>query len=266
MRVAAWVFAGLALLPRQAQAGPLDDIRDAVHGDDGGSDDSSDDDNDDDDGFCLLCGLGSSGGGSTLDLDKLRLNLRHYRRYPYADGGVGYVVDAAEDPAAKRWSIAARAEGAWVAQGLWRVGMEARAAYAWAELDTEWGWLRDPTNADSLWLGNFNFSLSPIRGRRFIFRTGIGARVMIDPKPKVPGESGHAAGINGSVGLDLFLMSPLVLQFRGDVGKLGGALTWRSRGTLGVMLGPLQIFAGGDITRIGPVALDAVVFGVGGWL
>ncbi len=262
----------LSQLPRvsaHVRTGPLDDIRSEVHG--GGDDDDDDDDDDSSGGgggFCFSCdddGTVGSGDGTAVQLDGFasRRNWPH----PYYDGAPGYYVNERDppNPAIRSWNLRAQASAAWVAQGLWRMGLGARAGANFFEFDTSWDAYYDPVEVDALTIGDFNVGISPVRGRRFVMRAGVGARVMFDTKPAVEGESGPAAGFNAMAGFTLFPKRPVVVEADFDIGNLGKAFYWRALGQLGVMMGPLELFGGVDYTKIGNVGLFGVNFGLGVW-
>lgn len=268
------VFAAILVLALggAGEAGPLDDIREEVHG--GGSNDSSgesDDDDDDDSssssGWCWSCGSseesGGAGGGWDMAPDMSRSNWP----YPYYDGAPGYYLRADETRAVgvRRWNVRAHAGGAYVVEGLWRATGGLRAGLGMFEMDTEWDWFHDPVTRDSLTIGDFNLGIAALRGRQWVLRAGLGGRIMYDSQPTIEGRSGPAGGFNFMTGFSVFPARPVVVSADFDVGSLGQAFVWKAGGRLGVMLGPLEVFAGADHTRIGKVGLTGINFGLGGW-
>jgi len=65
--------------------------------------------------------------------------------------------------------------------------------------------------------------------------------------------------------LDVFLVRPLVISARGDVGRLGGATTAMVRGTLGFMVRRFEGYAGYELRGVGRVRMHGPVFGVRAW-
>jgi hypothetical protein len=73
------------------------------------------------------------------------------------------------------------------------------------------------------------------------------------------------AGFNASYAMDIFPMRPLVLSASVDVGQLGYALVVHGRGTVGVMLARVELYAGYDVMLIDPVLFQGPIAGVRLW-
>jgi hypothetical protein len=209
-----------------------------------------------------------------------------YERYPYADGAAGALRlgPTVESQFDKPWldgtsvapqptrQIAAEftSDQSYVLGGLWRSSLAARLQLPLRfELDTVWSLYVEPQpqGADYAWSGAAHVAYRFAQTSNVQFRTGIGYR-------QWTGSNGAAFGIDTMYGFDVFWGPPLVSSVTLDLGTLGAALVAEARATLGVSLGPVEIFAGYDHVAIqgavstvrGGVGLGGPLLGVRAWL
>ena len=283
-----WLLATAVVLffaPSRALAdGPLDDVRQEVHGDSDSSSSSSSDDGgwDDDDSW------GDDGdGGSGGDVSPAALCLlvpivcgpiffveegydtpMLYDRHPYASSDGEMVPLGHETPygvKAKNLRIQVAAESAYQVQDLWRFSGEARLSTRYrVGASTTWNYYRDFNNADQLWLGDAMLNVAFARGTHGAFWFGAGARFMIDDQPREGTSNRNAYGFNATWGGEVYPFRPLTLTLRADMGHLGKAFTAQLRGTAGVMLGPIEFYAGYDHLFLGRANLGGPVVGLRG--
>jgi len=100
---------------------------------------------------------------------------------------------------------------------------------------------------------------------KVVWRVGLDAGYMIDARRIDDPARQDAVGINGSTTLDVFLVRPLVISGRADVGQIGGATTVSARATLGFMVRRLEGYGGYEYRAIGRVKTGGPVFGVRVW-
>ncbi len=280
------------LWPHSAQAGRLDSVRDEVSGsssssdDDGGSSSSSDYDDYDDYDY----GSGSSGSSSSSSSSssfdgrsRSPAPSMRFRSFPYADGGNGYLfplsaepepdpntdtdIDA-DEPAAtgRRFSGRISAEGAWQGKGLWRSAGGIRLDGPILGFDGDLSYYLEPAANDALYLGTFNVDLIPLHARRAIWRLGGGLNTMIDGRVPGQGHREYALGWNVTTSFDFFPAFPVVISGRADVGRLYAAWMSRARGSIGIMMGRMELLAGYEHTQVGRVGMGGPLVGLRLWL
>jgi hypothetical protein len=143
--------------------------------------------------------------------------------------------------------------------GLWRgtlsgaidshrgVGLETKLAY-WVEPQAV-------ESGDSTLLGDVAIRLALFTSPAFNLRIGAGPRFQVD-------EVSKAAGVNGSLGAEIYPFEPLVVRLDGDVGNLGKAVVYEAQASVGVLLMRTEILAGLSTLHIGDVAFDAAFAGI----
>lgn len=271
------------LLGATAHAGKLDDARSEVSGGGSSSSGSSGSSNSDD--------SGGSGGGITLPpimacvtpigaaycIPHLVLEEEpgvwtrpeaFFLRYPYQGDTGGHMtfLEGEADPkppgaAGVSFRIAARYAYDW--DGLHLPGVDALLETTLPmRLGVETGWTTYieplPGMLDHLTIGDLNLTIRFAQSRRVEFRSGLGARLMID-------RGDVAGGFNFTYGFDVYPARPVVVSASIDLGNLGRAFYLEGKGTLGMALRGMEIFAGYDATRIGDVVLHGPVAGIRGW-
>jgi len=271
----------LCLAPSTAIAGPLDDIRSEVGG--GSSSGSSSDSDDDSSSDCCDSDDDSGSGGSAIGeaiVDSImetsaQLGRPSFARHPYeqrtlASGPYrGYVRRPGADPSTKvrgkSWSLRVAVEGAYLRNDLWRSAFDIEAAWWRISLRSDAGLYIDRNGPDGLWLGNTNAYFAFVMQPKVIWRLGMGAQYMLDAKRIDDPRRQDAVGFDASSTLDVFLVRPLVISARGDVGRLGGATTGTVRGTLGFMVRRFEGYGGYELRSVGRVRMHGPVFGVRVW-
>jgi hypothetical protein len=215
-------------------------------------------------GSCCVSS-GASDGTVYIEPAPRRLMLRR----PYDRGFDGYHVTAAEDPGtAKAWAFDAGVEGAYVFDGVWRGGVNLRAGTRFLEIDSRTSFFLEAPGGvptDAMYLGDAGLWLVAARLRHWTMRLGGGARYMVDGRAPGEGPREYALGWNVGAGVDFFPVRPLVGSARVDVGRLWQATVVQARGTIGAMIGPLEVFAGWDHLQVGAVRLGGPLVGVRGW-
>ncbi len=112
---------------------------------------------------------------------------------------------------------------------------------------------------DRQWIGSLWTSILFAQSPRVQFRTGLGARWM----PLSNTET--ALGAFFMYGADFYPVRPLILSIQGDVGVLGEASASTLRGTLGMIIGSVEVYGGYETFRIDNNNLDTWVGGVRLW-
>lgn len=190
-------------------------------------------------------------------------------RRPYEHGFDGYHVTAAENPGtAKNWAINLAVEGAYVFDGVWRGAVHARAGTRYLEIDSRTSFFVEAPGGvptDAMYLGDAGIWLVAARLRHWTIRLGGGGRYMVDGRAPGQGHREYALGWNVGAGLDFFPVRPIVVSGRVDAGRLWQATVVQARGTVGAMVGPLEVYAGWDHLQLGTVRLGGPLLGVRGW-
>lgn len=259
------LLAALAwLIPAVALAGPLDDVRSEVHSDDSSSDD--DDSSSSGISFAWYDETDDACGSCSISPDTEVGAQPGYLPYPYADGIEGYVQWYEGLNHHDGYAFRASTESAYQYQGLWRLGVAARATAYFLEVESSWSYYRDTREQDSLWIGDANLGFTPLRLTRALWHLGGGGRFLVDTKPNIEGQSGNAVGWNVSSGLDLFPFNPVVLHTEADFGQLGHAWFWQLRGSIGIQITRAEFFAGYEHLQIGKAPLGGPMIGLRLWL
>jgi hypothetical protein len=116
-----------------------------------------------------------------------------------------------------------------------------------------------PGVTDELTFGDVNVFFRLAQSPKAEFRMGLGANLMLD------GERVDA-GFNGTVALDVFPIAPLILSLAVDMGMLGRAFALRARGTIGLMLSRVELFAGYDVHALDDLVFHGPLAGLRVWI
>ncbi len=131
-----------------------------------------------------------------------------------------------------------------------------------SRLGLESGWSHfvevDCGEVDTLTLGDVNVMFRFAQSEHVQFRMGLGPRFFMS-------QGVTAVGFNFAYGMDIFPVKPLTIGLHGDLGNAGYAGLAHGRVTLGVVLGPVELYAGWDALAIGKTRYHGPVGGVRGW-
>ncbi|MFO1046011.1 MAG: hypothetical protein U0941_29890 [Planctomycetaceae bacterium] len=125
-------------------------------------------------------------------------------------------------------------------------------------IDTETNcWTESLNSGNSqLWIGDANLVYRFAQSEITQCRAGIGVNWMAD-------SAGAEAGFNFTYGFDWFPRKPWTISTTFDAGTLGGSSLFHNRTTAGVMLGPVEAFAGYDYFKVGSTNFHGPVAGLG---
>jgi hypothetical protein len=196
-------------------------------------------------------------------------------RYPTleaeADAGEGKVDSATNEERSEAVaprsgkSVAAqlRAEGGYILGGLYRGGLGARLMTPGRlELDANFHTFAEPLPNgldDRATFANVHLGLRFAQSEHVQFHTALGYQQFADAQGVEP-------GIDFLYGFEVEPGAHLVLSFSGDLGSAGQAFVGQARASLGVMVGPIEVFAGYDHISIGGVELGGPDAGIRAWL
>jgi hypothetical protein len=131
---------------------------------------------------------------------------------------------------------------------LTRIGGLLTVETPWrAGVDTEWHYWREPGDDPGrrgFWTGDFNAIYTFGQGTPVRFLGGLGVNWLRDGRST-------QYGLNTTYGLDFHLSQKWVLSGALDWGRVGGDSLWHGRGSLGLMLGRMELYAGYDYFKIG---------------
>lgn len=180
--------------------------------------------------------------------------------YPYVDDLPGSLVKTTSyDGSTKGWQGTLQGFGMTETENIDRYGgrlvLESAARLG---IDTETNYWREPgaSGSDQLWTGDANLVFRFAESEKLQFRAGLGVNWLAD-------HAGAEAGFNFTYGLDWFPRRPWTMSTVFDLGKLGGGTLFHNRTTAGVMLGPVEAFAGYDYFQIGSANFHGPVAGLG---
>jgi len=251
----------------------------------GGSDSRGYDDDDDDEGVlsaivgALLRGSGDDDdGGCCTGRESVMDERRGFLPYPYAEGREGYMVRAAPDsridPDTRHVVMRFGAEGAFLYEDVWRSSAQLRLMtprfYVQGRYDLM---LEGPTARldgdievqgkvrDRLHFATFELGPQFSPGERLAVRFGVVGNIMFDDQRSLPEDPTVTPGLGAAAAFDLYPIRPLVVSGRGAIMRLGNTVFMEARGTLGVSLNRVEVFAGYDHRMVGDVALGGPVVG-----
>ena len=129
-----------------------------------------------------------------------------------------------------------------------RLGLDTETNY-WHETFSNGG-------SDQLWTGDANIVFRFAQSEKTQFRAGVGVNWLAD--------SGIGdVGFNFTYGADWFPRKPWTVSTVFDMGTIGTGTLFHNRTTAGVMLGPVEAFAGYDYFQLGSAKFHGPVAGVG---
>ncbi len=230
----------------------------------------------------LLSGGNNDDDGLTVDASGARVPLdakRGFLPYPYAGGREGYMVRAAPGEAVERDTHAAvfrvGAEGGYLFDDVWRTSADLRMMLPRFYVQARYDLMLEGPSAvlegdvevsgdvrDRLHFANLELGPQLSAGERLAVRVGLAGTIMFDDARSVPREPTVTPGIGGVLAFDLYPIRPLVISGRGAILGLGKTLMFEARGTVGVSLNRVEIFAGYDHRQIGDVQLGGPTAGV----
>lgn len=125
-------------------------------------------------------------------------------------------------------------------------------------IDTESNYWMESASAgsDHVWTGDANLIFRFAESEHAQMRAGLGVNWLSD-------SVGTSAGMNFTYGLDWFPRKPWTISTVFDVGAIGRGTLFHNRTTAGVMLGPVEAFAGYDYFQIGSTNFHGPVAGLG---
>ncbi len=125
-------------------------------------------------------------------------------------------------------------------------------------IDTESNYWMESSSAgsDHVWTGDANLIFRFAESEHVQMRAGLGVNWLSD-------RVGTNAGMNFTYGLDWFPRKPWTVSTVFDVGSIGRGTLFHNRTTAGVMLGPVEAFAGYDYFQIGSTNFHGPVAGLG---
>lgn len=203
---------------------------------------------------------------------------RGFLPYPYAGRREGYMVRAAPDADVDRDTrhVVTRAgvEGAFLYEDVWRTSAQLRVMtprfYAQGRYDLM---LEGPTARldgdvevggtvrDRLHFATFEFGPQLSAGERLAVRVGVVGNIMFDDQRSLPADPTVTPGLGAAAEFDLYPIRPLVVSGRGAIMRLGDTVFMEARGTLGVTINRVEVFAGYDHRIVGNVALGGPLVG-----
>jgi len=193
---------------------------------------------------------------------------RRYTAYPYEVGTGGYVLRGAagaDDRLPGRLhtgQLAVEGGQSGPAQGraklalrfaFWRLGFDANVDSHFAGSGTQ----RRPLRT-ALVMGSNNALFAPVLQPTVMWWIGAGVNYAALPP-------GVRVGPNLTSTIDAFLVRPLVMSARGDVGVIDGQPMVAGRGTIGFMLKSFELYAGYEARRLGDLLLQGPMVGARAW-
>lgn len=255
----------------------------------GSSDTSSDtvwDDEDDDDEGVLsaLVSLLVAGSqddedeGCCTSVDSSLDERRGFLPYPYADGREGYMVRAAPDSEVEEDTrhvvLRAAGEGAFLYDDVWRSSAQLRVMLPRFYVQGRYDFMLEGPTArldgdvevkgkvrDRLHFATFELGPQLSPGERLAVRFGVVGNIMFDDQRSLSEDPTVTPGIGAAAEFDLYPIRPLVVSGRGSIMRLGDTVFMEARGTLGVSINRVELFAGYDHRLVGDVALGGPVVG-----
>lgn len=125
-------------------------------------------------------------------------------------------------------------------------------------IDTETNYWNESSSAgsDHVWTGDANLIFRFAESEHVQMRAGLGVNWLSD-------RVGTNAGMNFTYGLDWFPRKPFTISTVFDFGSIGRGTLFHNRTTAGLMLGPVEAFAGYDYFQIGSTSFHGPVAGLG---
>jgi hypothetical protein len=175
----------------------------------------------------------------------------------------GAPIGPALGPPGRSVAAQVRAEGGYIWGGVYRGRLGARLMMPFRlELDADLNAFAEPRpegGTDRATFGGGHLAVRFAQTEHVQFRTGIGYQ-----------QYGDALGVERGVdllyGFEAELGARLILSASGNLGTAGHAFVAQARGSLGVMVGPIELYGGYDHIVIGGVELGGPTLGLRGWL
>jgi len=224
--------------------------------------------------------LGALLGDALSESDGVDLDPRRgFLPYPYADGREGYMVRAAPDAGVEddvhHRAFRVGAEGAYLYEDVWRTSAQLRFMVPrfYTQLRYDF-YLEGPTPRldgdvevegkvrDRLHFANLELGPQLNAGERLAVRVGVLGNLMFDDRRSLPRDPTLTPGVGGVLEFDLYPVRPLVFSGRGAVQRLGRAVMFEARGTIGVSIDRLEVYAGYDHRQVGNVHLGGPTAGL----
>ncbi|MCL2450606.1 MAG: hypothetical protein FWD17_16785 [Polyangiaceae bacterium] len=179
--------------------------------------------------------------------------------YPYADGTSGYLRAYVPPPAPdedtpapdvrRKFAFQLGVDGLMSAGGNYgRVQASARVLSIYrVDLDAEYGYYAERApggGVASAGLGRAHLTYRFAESDHVHFRGGVGVRHWADA-------AGWAAGPDFNYAIDIFWGRPMTTSLEASGGLLGHGFAGQLRGTVGVVVGQAELFAGYDAIWIG---------------
>jgi hypothetical protein len=198
----------------------------------------------------------------------------YFPRYPYADGGPGYmrirrVADEDSDPEPqpdfqrmRGWSGRVAVEESndfdSINRAALRLLLETGSRFG---VQTNWSYVHESLGcgcSDETVLGDVNLTFRFAQHENAQMRAGVGARMISDR---------HATdfGFNFTYGADIYPCKPFVMSAVLDAGTLGKVGVFRAHGSIGVLYKRWEIYTGYDYLRIGSTSLQGPILGLRLW-
>ncbi|MCO4763370.1 MAG: hypothetical protein KC502_17770, partial [Myxococcales bacterium] len=195
-----------------------------------------------------------------------------YLSHPYANNHPGFIVSAGRDRPQMQlggrsvlgqgMSVRASVDGGMVDSNLGRMGVSGVISGRHRfEVETRWDLFTEAPaegGIDRIWLGDVNLTYQHAVGRHGQFRAGVGIRSLVDAE-------GNRHGFNFTYGFDLYPVDPIVIHAAFDAGNVGTAGFVQLHASVGVMMGPMELYAGYDQTWVDDIDLGSPVVGLRLW-
>jgi hypothetical protein len=176
--------------------------------------------------------------------------------YPYADDFPGsLILTSPYEPDRQSWTGTLQLFGVQETHNIDRYGgrlvLDSASRFG---LDTEANaWIEN--SSSQLWTGDVNLVYRFAQSEKVQFHAGVGVNWLGDTH-------GAEAGFNLTYGVEWYPRRPWTISTVFDVGKLGGGTLFHNRTTAGVMMGPVEAFAGYDYFQLGSVNFHGPVAGL----
>ena len=129
-----------------------------------------------------------------------------------------------------------------------RIGIDTETDY-WLQTHRQGG-------PDHAWLGDFNLVYRFAESEHVQWRAGVGFNWLSD-------QTQPEFGVNFTYGFDWFPCRPWTISSVIDWGTIGGSTMFHNRTSVGVRLGPAELFAGYDYFQLGTANFHGPVAGLG---
>ena len=147
-------------------------------------------------------------------------------------------------------------DGAGIARYGGRLLLDSESRFG---LDTEtnyWTQSRTLGNQEQLWTGDLNIVYRYAESEHFQWRAGAGMNWLAD-------RGYNREGFNFTYGVEWFPAKPWTVSSVFDIGTLGSGTLVHNRTTVGVMMGPVEAFAGYDYFAVDKAHFQGPVAGLG---